>query len=238
MTTLAVVPARGGSKGLPDKNVRPLLGLPLLVHSLRAAELCPEIDRTVVSTDSEEIARTAAAFGGEVPFLRPADLARDETPMLPVLRHALAQLDPNGDRYELLLLLDPTSPGRLPEDVARAHELLRAVQEADGVVSVSEPSFNPLWHGVVEREGFMEPLAADAPPFGRRQDVPRVLRINAALYLFRTAFLRTEREAWQNGRHLVLEIPDLRAFHVDSEEDFRLMEAVLAAGLVRLPWLS
>jgi N-acylneuraminate cytidylyltransferase len=222
---------------LPGKNVQPLAGLPLLVHSLRLGELCAEIARTVVSTDSEEIARTAAAFGGEVPFLRPPELARDETPMLPVLRHALEELDPEGERYELLLLLDPTSPGRLPEDVARAHELLREAPEADGVVSVSEPPFNPLWHAVVERDGFMEPLHEEARTFTRRQDVPRVLRINAALYLFRTSFLRTETEAWQNGRHLALEIPDLRAFHIDSEEDLRLAEAVLAAGLVRLPWI-
>ena len=238
LTTLALVPARGGSKGLPGKNVRPLFGLPLLVHSLRLAALCPEIERTVVSTDSDEIAGTATAFGGEVPFLRPAELARDETPMLPVLHHALSELDPDAARYELLLLLDPTSPGRLPEDVARAHELLRATPEADGVVSVSEPPFNPLWHAVVERDGFMESLHAEARTFARRQDVPRVLRINAALYLFRTSFLRRELEAWQNGRHIVLEIPDLRAFHIDSEQDLRVAEAVLAAGLVRLPWIS
>jgi N-acylneuraminate cytidylyltransferase len=237
VSTLAVVPARGGSKGFPGKNVQPLAGLPLLVHSLRLAELCPEVDRTVVSTDSEEIARTAAACGAELPFLRPPELARDETPMLPVLRHALAELDPEGERYELLLLLDPTSPGRLPEDVARAHELLRRTPEADGVVSVSEPPFNPLWHAVVERDGFMEPLHAEARTFGRRQDVPRVLRINAALYLFRVEFLRREREAWQNGRHRLLEIPDLRAFHIDTEEDFRVCELVLESGLVRLPWL-
>jgi CMP-N,N'-diacetyllegionaminic acid synthase len=232
------VPARGGSKGLPGKNVRPLLGLPLLVHSLRLADLCPEIDRTVVSTDSDEIARIAAEFGGEAPFLRPPELALDETPMLPVVRHALAELDPTGNGYEFLLLLDPTSPARLPEDVARAHERLRAVPQADGVVSVSQPSFNPLWHAVVERDGFIEPLAADARTFARRQDVPRVLRINAAVYLFRTSFLRAQREAWQNGRHLVLEIPDLRAFHIDSADDFRVAEALLAAGLVRLPWAS
>jgi CMP-N-acetylneuraminic acid synthetase len=236
--TLAVVPARGGSKGLPGKNVRPLAGLPLLVHSLRLAELCPEITRTVVSTDSDEIARVARDAGGEVPFARPAELAQDETPMLPVLRHALEELDPDGTRYELLLLLDPTSPGRLPEDVARAHELLRADAGADGVVAVSEPPFNPLWTAVVERDGYLEQLVPDARAVGRRQDAPRVLRINAALYLFRTEFLRRERETWLNGRHLPLEIPELRAFHIDSEQDFRLCELVLREGLVKLPWLD
>jgi CMP-N-acetylneuraminic acid synthetase len=235
--TLAVVPARGGSKGLPGKNVRPLAGLPLLVHSLRLAELCPEIARTIVSTDSEEIAQVAGDAGGEVPFLRPAELARDETPMLPVLRHALDELDPDGTRYELLLLLDPTSPGRLPEDVARAHALLREDAAADGAVAVSEPPFNPLWTAVVERDGYVEPLVAGAAAYGRRQDAPRVLRVNAALYLFRAEFLRRESESWLNGRHLPLEIPELRAFHIDSEEDFRLCELLLRERLVTLPWL-
>ena len=235
--TLAVIPARGGSKGVPGKNIRPLAGLPLLVHSLELARLCPEIARTVVSTDSEEIAEVARGAGGEVPFLRPAELAQDDTPMLPVLRHALAELDRDGSRYERLLLLDPTSPARLPDDVARAHELLLADPSADGVVAVSEPSFNPLWTSVVDRDGYLEPALADASRYGRRQDVPRVLRINAALYLFRAAFLRSEAESWLNGRHRPLEIPELRAFHLDGDGDFRLCELVLENGLVRLPWL-
>ncbi len=234
--TLAVIPARGGSKGLPGKNLRPLAGLPLIEHSIRLAALCPHIRRTVVSTDSEEIAAVARAAGGEV-LARPAELAGDETPMLPVLRHALEELDPAGERYELLLLLDPTSPGRLPGDVARAHELLAAAPEADGVVSVSEPPFNPIWHAVVERDGFMEQLIPEGRGYGRRQDVPRVFRINAALYLFRTEFVRREAETWLNGRHLMLEIPDLRGFHIDTEDDLRLCEFVLESGLVSLPWL-
>lgn len=234
--TLAVVPARGGSKGLPGKNVRPLAGLPLLEHSLRLARLCPEVARTVVSTDSEEIAAVAREAGSEV-LERPAELARDDTPMLPVLRHALAELDPEGQRYERLLLLDPTSPGRLPEDVARAHELLGADPEADGVVAVSEPPFNPIWHAVVERDGYLEQLVEGGGRYARRQDVPRVLRINAALYLFRASFLRAPRETWLDGRHLALEIPDLRAFHIDTEDDFRLCELVVESGLVELPWL-
>lgn len=236
MGTLALIPARGGSKGLPGKNIRPLAGLPLIVHSLRLAALCPEITRTVVSTDATAIAEVARGAGAEV-LERPGELARDETPMLPVLQHALAALDPDG-AYEYLLLLDPTSPGRLPEDVARAHALLGREAEADGVVSVSEPSFNPVWQAVVERDGFLEPLVPGARSFGRRQDVPRVLRINAALYLFRSAFIRREPEAWQNGRNLALEIPEDRAFHIDGESDFRICDLILREGLVHLPWLQ
>lgn len=238
MATLAVVPARGGSKGITGKNLRTLAGLPLIEHSLRLAALCPEIDRTIVSTDSDEIAAVALAAGAEVPFSRPADLAADETSMLPVLRHALDEVDPDGTRYDLLLLLDPTSPGRLPADVAAAHELLAGAPEADGVVSVSEPGFNPIWHAVVERDGFLEQLIPEGRGYGRRQELPRVLRINAALYLFRTDFLRREREAWLNGRHLSLEIPELRAFHIDTEDDLRLCELVIGSGLVTLPWLA
>jgi N-acylneuraminate cytidylyltransferase len=170
--------------------------------------------------------------------MRPAALAQDESPMLPVLRHALAEVEHGGDRYDLLLLLDPTSPGRLPEDVRRAHELLAQEPAADGVVAVSEPGYNLLWHAVVDRGGFIEPLIPGAERYARRQDVPRVFRINAALYLFRTQFLRREQRSWLNGRHLVLEIPEERAFHIDSEHDFRLCELALESGLVRLPWIQ
>lgn len=231
--TLAVVPARGGSKGLPGKNVRPLAGLPLIEHSLRLAALCEGIDRTVVSTDSAEIAAVARAVGAEV-LDRPAELAGDETPMLSVLQHALEQLG----GYDRLLLLDPTSPGRHPEDVARAAELLDADPQADGVVSVSEPSFNPIWHAVVERNGYLAQLFEEGRRYVRRQDLPRVRRINAALYLFRVDFLRAARETWLDGRHLPLEIPDVRAFHIDSAADFEVAEALIRCGVVSLPWLD
>jgi N-acylneuraminate cytidylyltransferase len=236
-STLAVIPARGGSKGLPGKNVRRLAGLPLIEHSLRLAALCPEIDRTIVSTDSEDIRRVALAAGGDVPFLRAAGLARDDTPMLPVLRHALDELDP-GAAYDFVLLLDPTSPGRLPGDVSDAHRLLEERDDADGVVAVSEPPSNPIWHSVIlNAEGFVEQLIPHGGDYTRRQDVPRVLRINAALYLWRADFVRTAGDSWSAGCHLPLEIPELRAFHIDSEQDLQLAELVLGSRLVALPWL-
>lgn len=235
---LAVIPARGGSKGIPGKNLRPLGGLPLIGHSIRLAALCPEITRTIVSTDSEEIAEAARALGAEVPFLRPAAIAGDTTAILPVLQHALAELDPGGELYEYLLLLDPTSPGRLPEDIAGAFAKLRADRDVDGIVGVSEPPFNPIWHSVVERDGKLAMLLPEGVGYGRRQDVPRVFRINASLYIWRTAFLREERESWLRGRHLIWEIPDIRAIHIDAPDDLAHAEALLAAGLVRLPWLG
>ena len=233
MSTLALIPARGGSKGLPGKNLAPLGGLPLIVHSLRLAALCPEIGRTLVSTDDAEIARVARAHGGEV-LDRPEELAQDETPMWPVVRHALAAA---GD-FDLVLLLDPTSPARLPGDVARAHELLARATDSDGCVGVSQPHFNPIWHCVVERDGYMAPLFDAGSTYTRRQDVPAVYRINASLYLWRSEFVRGEEATWQEGRHVLLEIPELRAVHIDEPDDLRVAQALLDAGLIELPWLS
>src|SRR5262245_388165 len=143
---LAVIPARGGSRGLPGKNIRVLADLPLIVHSLRCAALVPRLADVIVSTDDPNIAKVARDAGGNVPFMRPAELARDDTPMMPVLRHALDQMEAaRGRRYESLLLLDPTSPGRTPDDIERAFALLAADPEANGVVACSRPTFNPFW---------------------------------------------------------------------------------------------
>ena len=235
---LAVIPARGGSKGLPGKNIRPFAGLPLLVHSLRCASLVPRVRRTIVSTDSEEIAEVARSAGGEVPFLRPADLAGDRTPTIPVLKHALAEMEKaEGRRYGSLLLLEPTSPGRLPEDVERAFQILAGDECADGVVSCSRPTWNPFYVGVVQRDGYLAPAFPEAHHL-RRQDVPEFLRINGAIYLWRRDFLSDAPDEWTRGRHRAMEIPEARAFSIDDEEEFEAAEAAVTRGRPRLPWLS
>lgn len=234
---LVVIPARGGSKGLPGKNILRLAGIPLIAHSILLARSCPEISRTVVSTDSEKIAEVALTYGAEVPFMRVPELARDETPMWPVLRHALAEVERDADQFDILMLLDPTSPARLPNDVSGALDLLARHPEADGVVAVSEPHFNPLWHAVVGDSGYMKLLNPGGAAYGRRQEVPRVLRINAALYAWRTAFVRSESGSWLEGRNLLYEIPELRSVHVDSQEDLQLLELLVRERMIELPWL-
>jgi len=235
-----VIPARGGSKGLPGKNIRPLAGVPLIGHSIRMARLCPSIARTIVTTDSEEIARIARGEGADVPFLRPPELAQDDTPMWPVLRHALESAEAaGGTRFDVLLLLDPTSPGRLPQDVEGALAKLAAQPGADGVVGVSQPEFNPIWNCVVEQQGWMEPLIPTGGRFTRRQDAPPVYRINATLYAWRTEFIRrSTANAWREaGRHIVYEVPESRAVHIDGIEEFERADLMIRAGLIRLPWL-
>jgi N-acylneuraminate cytidylyltransferase len=235
---LAIIPARGGSKGLPGKNIRPLCGLPLIVHSIRCAALVPRIARTVVSTDSDDIAAIARAHGGDVPFMRPAELAGDNTPTVPVLVHALDEIEKrDGRAYNSVLLLEPTSPGRLPHDIDAAFRMLDEDPAADGAIGCSTPSFNPYYVGVVENQGYLA-RAFDTSQYVRRQDVPPFLRINGALYLWRSEFLRHAPATWLDGRHRAVEIPESRAFSIDDLWEFQLAELILENGLVRLPWLT
>lgn len=234
---LAVVPARGGSKGLPGKNIRPFAGLPLIAHSILLAKLCPDVGRCVVSTDSEEIAAVARGFGAEVPFLRPAGLAGSDTPMWPVLRHALNALDPEGARYGYVLLLDPTSPTRLPGHVRDALRRLKSAPSADGIISASRPEFNPLWHCVAERKGWMVDVFPQGASYSARQDAPALYRINGLLYLWRAEFLRRSPSWRPGGRHLLYETPEERACSIDDLAQFRRMEVLVQSGLIPLPWL-
>jgi len=236
---LAVIPARGGSKGLPGKNVRPFLGRPLIAWSIEYARQCPEITRAIVSTDSEEIAGVAKHWGGDVPFLRPPRLAADHTPLWDVLRHALSSCEgEEGRAYDEVLLLDPTSPAREPSDVAQAAVKLRARPEAHGIVGVSRPDFNPVWHSVVEREGWMQDLVEASERITRRQDAPVVYRINGALYLWRASFVRTHSEWRGAGKHLLHELPERRAMSIDTLEEFERAELLMRHGFISLSWLS
>jgi len=237
---LAVIPARGGSKGLPGKNVLPFAGLPLIAHSIRMAALCPEIDRCIVSTDSEHIAEVARKHGANVPFLRPSELAQDDTPMWPVLRHALREIErQTGKQFGSLLLLDPTSPGRMPEDLVEALRMLEADPQAAGVVAVSEPPFNPRWACVEEVGGYLKQLVPQDHTYVRRQDVPPAYRVNALLYLWRRDYvMNQDAPHFYDVPHRILVVPDERAIHIDEPRDFALAELLVREGFVKLPWLT
>lgn len=237
---LAVIPARGGSKGLPGKNIRPFAGLPLIAHTILFARMCPEISRCIVSTDSQDIADVAKQFNADVPFLRPPELAKDDTPMWPVLKHALAHVEgAEGKSYDQLLLLDPTSPSRELADITGAVARLDEHPDAEGVIGVSQPDFNPIWHCVVEKNGWMADLVEGGSQYERRQDVPPVYRINGSMYIWRTSYVRSEAQSWHDtDRHLIYEIPEYRAMSIDTPFEFQRFELMVNNGLIEFPWLE
>ena len=191
-----------------------------------------------------EIAAVARSFGGEAPFLRPAELAGDDTPMAPVVRHALEWCEADeGVPYDAVLLLDPTSPARVPEQLAEATRRLAPHPDLDGVISVSEPTFNPVWVGVrpdpARADGALRASSTPAPGVTRRQDAGRFLRINGNFYLWRADFVRRLETSWfDEGTHAGAEIPESQAFSIDDEYEFRLIEALIVAGIIRLPWIE
>jgi len=240
-TVLAVIPARGGSKGLPGKNLKPFAGLPLIAHTVLFAKMCPGITHSIVSTDSAEIAEVARQFGGDAPFLRPRELAQDDSPLWVVLQHALEQAErQDAIRYDAVLLLDPTSPAREPSDISGALRRLHQHPDADGIIGVSRPDFSPIWHCVMEQHGWMADFHPDASRYTRRQELPVVHRINGSLYLWRSEFVRSrDEQTWRRmGRHLMYEIPDLRAMSIDTAEEFARAELLVTGGLIMLPWLA
>jgi CMP-N-acetylneuraminic acid synthetase len=230
---LAVIPARGGSKGLPGKNLRQLAGTSLLEHAIRFARSCDSVGRIVVSTDSEEIAAVARAAGADVPFMRPSELATDETPTWPVLQHALDRVDPLGEEWDYLLLCDPTAPIRSPADVEVAFERLRAETAADGIVSVAEPGFNIVWQSVIEEGGYMAHLVEQGVRVSRRQDAPRVYYVDGSFYLWRAEFVREGHDSWFVGRTLMHVVDSYGS--IDTAEELRRLEALVAAGIASAP---
>ncbi|HYF21709.1 MAG TPA: acylneuraminate cytidylyltransferase family protein, partial [Ramlibacter sp.] len=145
--TIATICARGGSKGLLGKNIRPFAGKPLIVHSIEQALACPSLAGVYVSTDDEAIARIAREAGATVPYLRPAELATDQAPKLPVIEHLVRHLEAQGRTIERVVDLQPTSPLREPADIESA---LAAAGDADLVVSVREAQDNPYFNQVEE----------------------------------------------------------------------------------------
>jgi N-acylneuraminate cytidylyltransferase len=237
---LAVILARGDSSGAKDNCIREFAGLPLIAHSIRFAGLCPEISRSIVSTDSPEIRSVARSHGAHVPFLLPPELAPGDYPMWPALQHALRSMEElDKTRYESLLLLDPRCPGRIPADLSNAAVLLDSDPNANGVIAVSEPEFNPRWECVENRNGYMA-RTFESEDYACRQEVPVAYRINAMLYLWRRDFLMnsTETPAIDSAHYRLLKVPELRALHIEEPRDFQIAELKVRAGMVTLPWLA
>jgi CMP-N,N'-diacetyllegionaminic acid synthase len=216
---LALIPARSGSKGVPNKNTKLLAGRTLLEHAASVAVASGVIDRIVLSTDSDRIAAEGRRVGLEVPFVRPADLARDDTPMLPVVEHALGALQQDGWAADIVVLLQPTSPLRRAEHIRAAVQQLRE-SGADSVVTVVElpRHFSPDY--VMRMDGGrLEPFLAEGKDVTRRQDARSAFSRDGTVYAF---WSRTVREAHsiygRDCRPLVLSAVD--SITIDTQSDW------------------
>ena len=220
-SVLALIPARGGSKGVPRKNVRDAGGRPLIAWTIEAARNSAYVDRVVVSSDNQEIIEVARQWGAEVPFTRPAELARDETPSLDVALHALDALG----AFDYLVLLQPTSPLRT---AAHIDACIRLCQEsgASSAVSVTPAEQSPYWMYFVDAAGRMDRVLA--PPAGatRRQDLPRAYALNGAVYVVRTEALRAGRR-FVFDDSTAFEMPAEASFDIDTELDLTIVKALI-----------
>jgi len=182
-SVLAIIPARGGSKGIKKKNIYPLCGKPLIAYSILAGKESQYIDEVLISTDSSEIADVATQWGGDVPFMRPDYLAEDRTKTIDVIVHALEWLKGRGTNYDILVLLQPTQPLRTSADIDRALEIFdSSCAESRSLVSVSEVRDHPILIRKMRGDGKLENLLTDSSTI-RRQDMQKYYRVNGCIYI-------------------------------------------------------
>jgi CMP-N-acetylneuraminic acid synthetase len=226
LAVLAVVPARAGSKGVPGKNERLLGGKTLIARAAEAARASGVVDRCVLSTDSERIAKLGREAGLEVPFLRPPELAGDDTPMQPVIEHALHEVERDGFRPDVVLVLQPTAPLRTGEHIAAAVRLLGETG-ADSVVTVVEiPRHLSPQYAMRIAGSRLEPFLPEGAAITRRQDVEPAYSRDGTVYAVRRDVLVGRHDLYgADCRPLVL--PAVESINIDSPEDWAAAEAVL-----------
>jgi len=218
-TILAIITARGGSKGVPLKNIRPLAGKPLIAWTIEQAKKSNYLDRLILSSEDERIIKVAKEWGCEVPFVRPAELARDETPGIEPVLHAISTLK---EHYDYIMLLQPTSPLRSVEDIDKSIEALMK-NEAPACVSVSEAEHSPYWMFKVDGSGKMSPLIENKNPIARRQELPPVYELNGAIYIAKIDFILSQR-TFHSKQTIAYIMPVSRSIDIDCEMDFACCE--------------
>lgn len=218
---LAVIPARGGSKGLPGKNIRSLAGKPLIAWSIACAHQSSYIDRCIISTDDPVIAQVSREWGGDVPFLRPVELAQDDTPGIAPILHALDQVQ----GYDLVVLLQPTSPLRLASDIDGCLERLLA-SGAPACVSVTPADQSPYWMYTLTEQGKMEPVLPSSERDIPRQALPEVYVLNGAVYVAEVLWLQRSR-TFLTEETVAFVMPRERSVDIDTLDDLELADRLM-----------
>jgi len=224
---IAVVPARGGSKGVPHKNIVPLGGKPLLAWPIDVARAVGSIDRVIVSTDDDAIAEAAKAHSAEV-YRRPARLATDSSLVIDALRDLIATLKAEGEPARVMVLLEATCPFRAVEDVEACLELLVG-RDLDSVATFNEAELNPHRAWTIEG-GAPAPFIHGADPWQPRQQLPKAYQLNGAVYAFRTDRLPGDTTALVYGKSAAHIIPAERCLDIDTAFDFAIAETLLTRG--------
>lgn len=229
MTTLGVVPARGGSTGIPRKNLISVLGRPLLAFTAEAALASRRLSRVILSTDDEEIAAVGRSYGLDAPFLRPAALAKDDTPTLPVLQHAVAWMEEHGARFDCICLLEPTTPLRRAEDIDGCIELLEQ-SGADAVVTILpvRHNYNPHWVYFRDQDDCLRLSTGEAAPIPRRQNLPPAFHRDGSVYVTRRDVLMEANSLY--GKRLIgYPMDPAASVNIDEPKDLELLEHILVS---------
>lgn len=231
---LVTICARGGSKGVPSKNIRPLLGKPLIVHTIEQALEWGKANRVVVSTDSDAIAAIARSAGAEVPFQRPSEMATDTAGKLPVIVHALESSEAVYQRqFDVVVDLDPTSPVRVRADIERGwNRFLEAGRSVcfSVVKARKNPYFNMVERGKDDHIRLVKEVEGNVTS---RQMAPKVWDMNASIYLYARDFLLSHPVSLWQGDPEIFEMPPESAFDIDEERDFVVTEGLLRLCLER-----
>lgn len=223
---LAIIPARGGSKGIPGKNIRLLGGKPLLAYSIETAERATCVTDIVVSTDDSKIAETAREHGAEV-IMRPPELARDDSLVMDAVRHLLQGKKEQGRFFDIVVLLEPTAPFRKPEYIDTAVDIIRS-KDFDSVASYSESS-TPLSRLWKIQDHVAKPFLEDTDPFKPRQHQEKGYVLNGLVYAAKTSILEKypDSKSWLLGKNYAYIIQPEWAIDIDDESDFKLAELIM-----------
>jgi CMP-N,N'-diacetyllegionaminic acid synthase len=227
---LAIIPARGGSKGIPKKNIRPVAGKPLLYYTCEAALHSGKLDRIILSTENQEIAEIGQNCGVEVPFMRPPELAEDNTPgILPILHTVKVLSDKYNYKPDYILELQPTSPLRTPEDINNAVKIITE-KKGDAVVAVSSAAEHPYLMKTIDNTGRLSQFIKTDKAESRRQDLPCVYWLNGALCMARREVL-LEHQTWYTKNTYAYVMPRERSLNIDTEWDLALADFLLQNGI-------
>ncbi len=227
MRTIAFIFARGGSKGVPHKNIRPLGGKPLIAWSIESAKACNRVARVIVSTEDNEIAEISRRHGAETPFMRPAELAQDNSPEWLAWQHAVRAVQDVGDAFNAFLAVPATSPLRDPSDLAACIDMLQA-GGCDGVVTMTPSLRNPYFNMVRRRDDDTLAIAVDAGRIiANRQDAPPVFDLATVAYAAKPDFILNHNDLFE-GRVKGVAVPRERSLDIDDPMDLEFAEFLIA----------